>query len=186
MKEGEKISFTKPEHSIGLVKGFYGQFSVFLRALTYILFLGSEGIASASKSAVLNANYMLHELKDIFEVPYGESCMHEFVISLDKLKKETGITALDVAKGILDHKMYPPTMYFPLTVPEALMVEPPETESKERMDDAIAVYRKLYEQAYQTPEVFHAYPLHAQIHRVDEVRAARHPIVRYDFSSKSI
>ncbi len=183
VKEGTEISFTKPEHSIGMVKGFYGQFSVFLRALTYILFLGSEGIASASKSAVLNANYMLHELKDIFEVPYGETCMHEFVISLDKLKKETGVTALDMAKGILDHQMYPPTMYFPLTVPEALMVEPPETESKERLDDAIAVYRNLYEEAYKNPAAFHDYPLHAQIHRVDEVRAARKPIVRYDFGS---
>jgi glycine dehydrogenase subunit 2 len=178
------ISFTTPKYSIGTVKGFYGQFSVFLRALTYVLFLGSEGISSASKSAVLNANYMLHELKDIFDVPYGDSCMHEFVISLEKLKKETGVSALDVAKGILDHQMYPPTMYFPLTVPEALMVEPPETESKDRIDEAVAVYRKLNEAAYAQPEAFHDYPLHAKIHRVDEVRAARQPIVRYKFDTE--
>lgn len=177
----DKISFTQPEHSIGEVKGFYGQFSVFLRALTYILFLGSDGISSASKSAVLNANYMLHGLKDVFGIPYGESCMHEFVMSLDKLKKETGVTALDVAKGILDHKMYPPTMYFPLTVPEALMVEPSETEAKGRIDEAITVYRKLYETAHTNPEEFQEYPLYAQIHRVDEVRAARHPVVRFVF-----
>ncbi|MTD37576.1 aminomethyl-transferring glycine dehydrogenase subunit GcvPB [Erwinia sp. CPCC 100877] len=175
------ITFTTPKYSIGTVKGFYGQFAVFLRALTYVLFLGAEGVSSASKSAVLNANYMLHELKDIFDVPYGETCMHEFVISLEKLKKETGVSALDVAKGILDHQMYPPTMYFPLTVPEALMVEPPETESKNRIDDAVAVYRKLNEAAHTQPEAFHEYPLHAKIHRVDEVKAARQPIVRYTF-----
>lgn len=182
-KEGV-IAFTRPVDSIGMVKGFYGQFSVFLRALTYILFLGSEGITSASKSAVLNANYMLTELKDIFSIPYGETCMHEFVMSLDQMKKDTGVSALDMAKGILDHKMYPPTMYFPLTVPEALMVEPPETESKGRIDEAIAVYRGLHAAAYKDATAFHNYPLHAQISRVDEVRASRHPIVRFRFEDK--
>ncbi|MCB5955259.1 aminomethyl-transferring glycine dehydrogenase subunit GcvPB [Enterococcus sp. CWB-B31] len=181
-KEG--FEFSTPANSIGTVKGFYGHFSILTRALTYVLFLGSEGISSASKTAVLHANYLLNGLKDKFEVPYGERCMHEFVLSLDKLKKETGVSALDMAKGLLDHRMHPPTMYFPLIVPEALMLEPTETESKKTMDEALQIYRDLHELAYRDGESFHDFPKTTIIGRVDEVTAARSPKIRYEFSEE--
>lgn len=177
------VDFTTPKDSIGNVKAFYGHFTILTRALTYVLTLGAEGISASSKSAVLNANYMLHGLKDKYQVPYGEHCMHEFVASLSHLKKETGVTAMDIAKGLLDYQMHPPTMYFPLIVPEALMIEPTETESKQTMDEALKIYLKLYDQAYQASEEFHHFPEKTIIGRVDEVGAARHPKIRYDFSA---
>ncbi|MGX7059129.1 aminomethyl-transferring glycine dehydrogenase subunit GcvPB [Vagococcus humatus] len=176
------VEFTTPSQTIGSVKGFYGHFLVLVRALTYILYLGKEGIPEAAHNAVLNANYMKHHLEDLYEVPYGGICMHEFVMSVEKIKKDTGVSALDVAKSILEHEMHPPTMYFPMIVPEALMVEPTETESKETLDEAIKVYRQIYEDAYKQPEKVHAAPANTPIRRVDEVGAARNPKIRYEFS----
>lgn len=180
LKENE-FAFSTPESSIGSVKGFYGHVSILTRALTYVLMLGAEGIVASSKTAVLHANYMLNGLKEKYQVPYGNRCMHEFVISLEKLKEETGVSALDMAKGLLDYQMHPPTMYFPMIVPEALMLEPTETESKKTMDEALKVYLSLYDLAYKDGEQFHNFPLKTLIHRVDEVNAARNPIVRYLF-----
>ena len=107
--------------------------------------------------------------------------MHEFVMSLSKLKKETGVTAMDIAKGLLDHGIHPPTMYFPLIVDEALMAEPTETESRETIDEAVAVFRELYETAVNDPELLHQAPLKTPVTRLDEVKAARHPVLRYAF-----
>ncbi|MDT2815506.1 aminomethyl-transferring glycine dehydrogenase subunit GcvPB [Vagococcus carniphilus] len=181
VKVGDKYEFETPEKSIGQVKTFYGHFAVVVRALTYILTLGKEGIPQASRTAVLNANYMRHELKDTYEMAYEGPCMHEFVMTLERLKKETGITALDVSKALLDSGMHPPTMYFPDVVKEALMIEPTETESKETLDKVIEVFKQIKEQAYQDAEVIKEAPINTLIGRVDETAAARNPILRYEF-----
>lgn len=180
--EGEdKLVAVKEKDSIGEMKNFYGNFLVVVRALAYVMTLGKEGIPEASKNAVLNANYMMNKLKDLYTMAYDEVCMHEFVMSLADLKKQTGVSAMDIAKGLLDFEIHPPTMYFPLIVDEALMVEPTETESKETMDEAIAVFRKLYETAGEGAESLHNAPMTTPVTRMDEVGAARHPILRYQF-----
>ncbi|MGF0033178.1 aminomethyl-transferring glycine dehydrogenase subunit GcvPB [Bariatricus sp. SGI.154] len=181
--EGEEtLSFVKSEHSIGEMKSFYGNFLVVVRALTYLKTLGREGIPKASQNAVLNANYMMNKLKDLYTMAYDEVCMHEFVMSLSDLKKKTGVSAMDIAKGLLDNGIHPPTMYFPLIVDEALMVEPTETESRETLDEAIQVFRNLYEMAEKEAESLHAAPVTTPVTRLDEVGAARHPVLRYQFS----
>ena len=181
--EGEKeLKFARAENSIGDVKSFYGNFLVVVRALTYLMTLGKEGIPEASTNAVLNANYMMNKLKDLYTMAYDEVCMHEFVMSLEDLKKKTGVAAMDIAKGLLDNGIHPPTMYFPLIVHEALMVEPTETESKETLDEAIAVFRNLYETAEKDAEKLHQAPVATPVTRLDEVGAARHPVLRFDFS----
>jgi len=169
-----------PDRSIGRVKANNGNFLVVVRALTYILTLGREGIPDASMNAVLNANYMMSRLKDVYDMPYDEFCMHEFVMSLDRLRRETGVSALDVAKGLLDNGMHPPTMYFPNIVHEALLIEPTETESMETIDEAVEVFLKLYETAKTNPEVLHQAPVTTPVRRLDEVGAARNPILRYE------
>ena len=180
-KDGDELHFTKPEHSIGEMKSFYGNFLVVVKALTYILTLGREGIPQASNNAVLNANYMMNQLKDLYTMAYDDICMHEFVMSLADLKKDTGISAMDIAKGLLDNNIHPPTMYFPLIVEEALMVEPTETESRETLDEAVAVFRQLHAQAAADPEGLHHAPTKTPVTRLDEVGAARHPHLRYHF-----
>ena len=174
-KQQNRYHFEKPEHSIGQVKSFYGNFTVVVKALSYILTLGAEGIREAAQNAVLNANYMMKKLDDLYTIAYQERCMHEFVMSLEPLKKETGISAMDIAKGLLDNGIHPPTMYFPL------MVEPTETESKETLDEAIEVFRRLYETAKTDPQSLHEAPHHTAVRRLDEVGAARNPKLRYLF-----
>ena len=180
-KEGDALHFTKPENSIGEMKSFYGNFLVVVKALTYILTLGKEGIPQASSNAVLNANYMMNQLKDLYTMAYDDICMHEFVMCLADMKKNTGISAMDIAKGLLDNNIHPPTMYFPLIVEEALMVEPTETESRETLDKAVAVFRQLHAQASEDPEGLHHAPTKTPVTRLDEVGAARHPYLRYQF-----
>ena len=180
-KQQNRYHFEKPEHSIGQVKSFYGNFTVVVKALSYILTLGAEGIREAAQNAVLNANYMMKKLDDLYTIAYQERCMHEFVMSLEPLKKETGISAMDIAKGLLDNGIHPPTMYFPLIVHEALMVEPTETESKETLDEAIEVFRRLYETAKTDPQSLHEAPHHTAVRRLDEAGAARNPKLRYLF-----
>ena len=161
------------------VRGFAGNFLVVVRALAYLLTLGREGVPEASTNAVLNANYLMEKIKGTFTPAYDRVCMHEFVLDLSEFKKETGVSALDVAKSLIDNGMHPPTMYFPLIVHEALMLEPTETESKETLDEAAEIFRKLYDLAHTDPEYMHNAPHHAQIGRPDEVAAARNPIVRW-------
>ncbi len=170
----------RPEHSVGQVRSFYGNFGVVVRALTYMLTLGAEGMREASQTAVLNANYLMHLLKDVFPVAYDHICMHEFVLTLEDIKKETGISALDVAKGLLDFGMHPPTKYFPLIVPEALMLEPTETESRQSLIDAAEKYKLVKEKIYSAPDELRNAPLTTYIGRPDEVKAARNPILRYE------
>lgn len=182
VREGDSCQFGTPAQSIGSVKAFYGNFLVVLRALTYVLTLGAEGIPEASANAVLNANYLMHELAGLYEMAYDGPCMHEFVMSLSKLKKENGVSAMDIAKSLLDHGIHPPTMYFPLIVEEALMVEPTETESKETLDQAAAVFRSIYETALSDPQSLHEAPVRTPIRRPDELGAARNPKLRYQFT----
>ena len=179
-KNGAKYELVMPGKSIGRVKANNGNFLVVVRALTYILTLGREGIPDAAMNAVLNANYMMSRLKGVYDMPYDEFCMHEFVMSLDRLRRETGVSALDIAKGLLDNGMHPPTMYFPNIVHEALLVEPTETESRETIDEAVEVFLKLYEMAKTNPEILHQAPVTTPVRRLDEVGAARNPILRYE------
>lgn len=176
------LEFETPEKSIGSVKAFYGNFGVVVKALTYILTLGAEGIRAAAEGAVLNANYMRDMLRGTYDIAYGDGpCMHEFVLTLSELKKDKGVSAMDVAKALLDNGIHPPTMYFPLIVEEALMAEPTETESRETLDEAVAVLKAIRAQAESEPEALHAAPHKTPIHRPDEVTAARHPVLRYVF-----
>lgn len=170
--------FTSNPKSIGRVRSHYGNFLVNVRAYAYILSLGSDGLKAASSMAVLNANYMMAKLKDHFTVAYPQPCMHEFVLSLQSLKDETGISAKDLCKGLLDFKVHPPTMYFPLIVHEALMIEPTETESKETLDYFIEALISLKEKAYSDPQALRDAPTTTPITRVDDVLAARHPVLK--------
>ena len=161
------------------VRSFAGNFLVVVRALTYVMTLGREGVPEAARNAVLNANYLMAKIKGAFAPAFDRPCMHEFVLDLGQFKKETGVSALDVAKSLIDYGMHPPTMYFPLIVHEALMLEPTETESKETLDWAGEVFHKLADLAREDPEFMHNAPHNAQIGRPDEVRAARNPVLRY-------
>lgn len=168
--------------SIGKAIGFYGNFLVLLRAYVYILTLGSEGLKDASSNAVLNANYMKHRLKDKYYMPQNGLCMHEFVMSAQKIKQDTEITALDIAKCLLDYSIHPPTIYFPLIIKEALMVEPTETESRETLDNACDILNDIAEKAYINPADFALCPKTTPVSRLDETLAARKPIVKYEFN----
>jgi glycine dehydrogenase subunit 2 len=167
--------------SIGRMRAFYGNFLVVVKAAAYLLTLGKEGVPAVARDAVLNANYLMEKLRDVFPPAYPGPCMHEFVVSLEDLKRSHGVSALDFAKALQDKGMHPPTIYFPLIVHEALMVEPTETESKETLDEAAAAIRSVFEEAQRDGESLHAAPLTTFIGRPDEVRAARQPVLRYAF-----
>ena len=167
--------------SIGRMRSYYGNFLVNVRAYTYILSLGGNGLKRSSQMAVLNANYLMEGLKDDFIVAYPQRCMHEFVLSLETIKKDTGISTKDFCKALLDYNMHPPTMYFPMVVHEALMIEPTETESKESLDQFIEILKHLKQLAYTDPQKILDAPYTTPVKRIDEVLAARNPIVRYQF-----
>ena len=175
----EGLTLAAPARSVGRVRSFYGNFLVVVRALSYILMLGREGIPQASADAVLNANYLMHRLSEGYEMAYPGPCMHEFVMALEGLKREAGVTALDVAKRLLDFGMHPPTMYFPLIVHEALMVEPTETESKQTLDRAAEVFLQVLAEARANPDTLRQAPHDTPVGRPDEVKAAREPVLRY-------
>jgi len=179
------VGFADAEASVGRMKAFYGNFLVVLRALTYITMLGGDGLKSASETAVLNANYMHALLNGTLPAANDSFCMHEFVVSLEGVKKETGVSAMDVAKTLIDYGMHPPTMYFPLIVHEALMFEPTETEGKETLDLAAEAVLNIIARAKTEPEALHASPVTTPIGRPDEVGAARNPILRYDFAEEA-
>ena len=161
------------------VRSFRGNFLVVVRALAYLLTLGKEGIPEAAENAVLNANYLMAKLRGTYTPAYDRLCMHEFVLDLSDLKKETGVSALDVAKSLIDEGIHPPTMYFPLIVHEALMLEPTETEGIETLDHAAEVLRKLYHKAFEDAASMHTAPHNMPIGRPDEVQAARKPVLRW-------
>ena len=173
------LDFDRPK-SIGKVRAYTGPFGVFVRSYAYIRAYGPR-LREMSETAVLNANYVLARLKDAYELPYDRLCMHEFVLSARNLKRDYGVTALDVAKRLMDYGYHPPTIYFPLVVPEALMIEPTETETKETLDAFCDAMLAIAREAAETPELLKGAPHHRPVRRLDEVRAAKHPVVKYGF-----
>jgi len=167
-----------PEASIGRVKAFYGNFGVLVKAYTYIKMLGAEGLRQVSEDAVLAANYLLVKLREIYPLPYDRTCMHEFVLS-GPLPQAPDVHTVDIAKRLMDYGFHPPTVYFPLIVPEALMIEPTETESKETLDAFAEAMLKIAEEAQENPDLLHGAPHTTPVTRLDEVRAARHPRLRW-------
>jgi glycine dehydrogenase subunit 2 len=164
--------------SIGYIAPFYGNFAVIVKAYTYMLMLGADGVKKASETAVLNANYVRQKLKDVYELPYDRVSMHECVFSASR-QAARGVKAIDVAKALIDRGYHPPTMYFPLIVPEALMVEPTETESKETLDEFIAAMREIAQIAETDPKSLKGCPRTTPVGRLDEKRAATKPDVAY-------
>ena len=173
------LDFDLPK-SIGPMRSFWSNFAHAVRALAYIYANGVGGLKKVSQLAVLNANYIRVKVAEFLDTPYPEICRHEFVASAQELKKETGVKALDLAKALLDHGMMAPTMYFPLIVPECLMIEPTETESKETLDQFIGVLREIVEEAKRNPEAVMAAPVTTVVGRVDETRAARNPDLKWE------
>jgi glycine dehydrogenase subunit 2 len=172
------FSLYMPPRSIGRVKSFFGQFGMMVRAYTYIRMLGAEGLKQTSLAAVLNANYLQAILKDVLPLPHDRICMHEFVLE-GKIEGAPDIRALDIAKRLIDYGIHPPTNYFPLIVPEALMIEPTETESKRTLDIFCETMKKIIQEARENPHLLHDAPVNAPVGRLDEVRAARNLILRW-------
>ena len=178
--ENGRYAFAKRADSVGNVKNFYGNFLVCLRAYAYILTLGSDGLREVSENAVLNANYLMKLLAPEYAPSFEGTCMHEFVLSLEELKKQTGVSAADVAKSLIDRGIHPPTMYFPLIVREALMVEPTETESKETLERAAAAFKELHALAFSKPDALLEAPVLTPIRRADELAASKNPLLKFE------
>lgn len=174
-------SFVRPAASIGKINAFYGNFSVLVKAYAYLLTLGGDGVRESAKTAVLNANYLKARLEPEFKAADGY-CMHEFVVSAEELKKQTGVSALDIAKAMIDRGIHPPTMYFPLTVHEALMFEPTETEDKASLDRMADALKEIYLMALNDPASFASMPATTPVCRPDDVLAAKSMKLTYDLS----
>jgi glycine dehydrogenase subunit 2 len=172
------LDYDRPQ-SIGRVRAFQGNFGMFVRAYTYIREMGGEGLKMASTLAVLNARYLWARLKDHYAAPVGQPCMHEVVLSDRDLERETGVKTLDVAKRLLDYGFHAPTVYFPLVVPGALMIEPTETETKETLDEFADAMLAILKEARETPDLVKEAPHHTVVGRMDEARAARQPRLRW-------
>jgi glycine dehydrogenase subunit 2 len=177
--DGFRLDYDRPR-SIGKVRGFTGPFGVFVRSYAYIRTYG-PALRQMSEAAVLNANYLLARLRETYDLPFDRLCMHEFVLSARNLKREHGVTALDVAKRLMDFGFHPPTIYFPLVVPEALMIEPTETEAKETLDAFADAMEQIAAEAASDPEVLKDAPHDRPVRRLDEVKAAKRAIVKYGF-----
>jgi len=179
VKEGDKFVLNgELPDSIGKIKSFYGNAGMLLRAYTYIRRHGAEGLRQISRDAIINANYLKKRLEDIFSVPYAGFCMHEFVASAEN-QKQLGINTLDIAKRLLDYGCHAPTVYFPLIVKEAIMVEPTETETKETLDRFSEILHRIVEEAKETPDLVKYAPHTLPVSRPDEVQAARFPVLTY-------
>jgi len=178
-RDAYRLDYDRPK-SIGKVRGYTGPFGVFVRSYAYIRTYGPR-LREMSETAVLNANYLLARLKDAYDLPFDRLCMHEFVLSARSLKREHGISALDVAKRLMDYGFHPPTIYFPLVVPEALMIEPTETEAKETLDAFVDAMIAIAREAEDDPEVIKRAPHGRPVRRLDEVKAAKRAVVKYGF-----
>lgn len=176
-EEGYHFDYNRP-HSIGRVKPFYGNFGINVRAYTYIRSMGPDGLKAITEYAVLNANYMMRRLQPHFDLPYDRHCKHEFVLS-GRRQKKLGVRTLDMAKRLLDFGYHPPTIYFPLNVEEAMMIEPTETESKETLDAFIDAMIQIAREVEENPEIVQQAPHTTVIKRLDETKAARNPVLRY-------
>jgi glycine dehydrogenase subunit 2 len=176
-----RLDYDRPK-SIGRVRAFSGPFGVFVRSYAFIRSYGPS-LREMSEVAVLNANYLLARLKEAYDLPFDRLCMHEFVLSAKTLKREHGISALDVAKRLMDYGFHPPTIYFPLIVPEALMIEPTESEAKETLDAFVDAMLAIVQEAADDPQLLHDAPHDRPVRRLDEVRAAKRPVVRFGFEA---
>jgi len=176
---GYRLDWDHPK-SIGSVHAFYGNFLVAVRAYAYLLQLGDSGLRAVSENAVLNANYLQERLKTTYPLPYDRLCKHEFVLSGEGLPND--VSTLDVAKRLIDYGVHPPTIYFPLIVHEALMIEPTETEGRESLDRFAEIMEAIAKEAHEHPELLHAAPVNAPVRRLDQTYAARHPILSYPFN----
>ena len=181
-EELDSYSLDEPDTSIGKTSAFHGNFGMLVRAYTYINLLGANGLLEVSENAVLNANYILANLKDYYNLPYDRVCMHEVVFSA-KNQKQQSVSALDIAKRLIDYGIHPPTMYFPLIVEEALMIEPTETESKETIDKFIQVMQIIAQEVLDDPLLLKNAPHSTPNTRLDEAKAARNPDLRWHLSS---
>ncbi len=178
IKKGKKYFWKHQQaNSIGKVRSFYGNFLIAVRAYAYFFALGAEGIARVGRQAVLNANYLKHKLENYYPVPYGRTCMHEFVMTPHH---DWAVSTLDIAKRIIDYGFHPPTIYFPLIVHEAMMIEPTETETKETMDTFVNALGQIAAEAVQNPELLKKAPLTSPVGRIDEARAGRQLILKYE------
>lgn len=175
----EQYEFFTPEHTIGRVKAFHGNFGMLVRAYTYIRTLGARGLREVSENAVLNANYLRVKLQDTFPVAYDRPCMHEVVLK-GQLRDAPAARTLDIAKRLIDFGYHPPTVYFPISVPESMMIEPTETESKRSLDGFVAALQQIAVEAREDINILKQAPTTTPVRRLDEVRAARHPILKYD------
>lgn len=178
-KDGERYLFEQPGKSVGPVKAFWGNFGMLVRAWTYIRTLGAAGLREVSENAVLNANYMRVKLADVYPVAYDRTCMHEVVLK-GQLKAAPAARTLDIAKRIIDYGFHPPTVYFPISVPESIMIEPTETETKRNLDAYADAMRRIAQEAAENLDLLKNAPTSAPVRRLDEVGAARRPILRYD------
>ena len=183
VKKAGKYSFTSPPESIGHLGAAYGNFGVMVKAYAYIRSLGAAGLKEVSEDAVTSANYLKEKLKADYHLPYDRTCMHEVVFS-GKRQKAKGVATLDIAKRLLDYGFHPPTIYFPLVVEEALMIEPTETESKKTLDTFIEAMREIAREVTEDPEALHTAPHNAPVRRLDEVTAARKPDLRWEMKSQ--
>jgi glycine dehydrogenase subunit 2 len=174
--ENYAFDYDRPS-SIGKIMGYYGQFGVLARAYTYILTMGAEGLKLASETAVLNANYLQSCLKEHYRLPIDTICKHEFVLS--GRESLSDIRTLDIAKRLLDYGVHPPTVYFPLIIEEAIMIEPTETETLETLDHFVEIMIKVKEEGKKDPELLHNAPYNTEVRRLDEVKAARKPVVKW-------
>jgi glycine dehydrogenase subunit 2 len=172
------LEFDRPD-AIGTMRSFWSNFAHMVRALAYCYANGAAGLTRVSQLAVLNANYIRASIRDLIDVPYDEYNRHEFVASAQSIKRETGVRALDIGKALLDRGYHAPTVYFPLLVPECLMIEPTETESKETLDGFIAALREILIAARENPQSVIDTPVNTVVGRVDETRAAREPDLRW-------
>jgi glycine dehydrogenase subunit 2 len=179
---GFRLDHDRP-HSIGKVRGFSGPFGVFVRSYAFMRAWGPR-LREMSEIAVLNANYLLARLRDAYDLPYERLCMHEFVLSARTLKQQHGVTAFDVAKRLMDFGFHPPTVYFPLVVPEALMIEPTETEAKETLDAFADAMLAIAREAAEQPDVIKSAPHAAAVGRLDEARAVKQLVVRHPFDGQ--
>lgn len=178
-EEGYYLDYDRPL-SIGRVKSFYGNFNVVVKTYAYIRTMGPEGLRKASETAVLNANYLMEKLKNQYFLPYDRTCMHEFVLSGQRQKDDKGVSTLDIAKRLLDFGYHPPTIYFPLIVKEALMIEPTETESKETLDEFINAMLEIAQEIDTDPEKVKGAPYNTAVSRLDEAKAVRNPVLRWE------
>jgi glycine dehydrogenase subunit 2 len=181
-RSGDRYGLVPPVKSIGRIANFYGNFGVMCKAYAYIRSLGAEGLKNVSEDAVLNANYLKEKLKPYYHLSYDRICMHEVVFS-SRRQKAKGVHTVDIAKRLLDYGLHPPTVYFPLIVDEALMIEPTETESKRTLDAFIEAMKQVAREAEETPEVLHTAPHNTPVRRLDDVKAARNPDLRWQMRS---